>query len=100
MKEKNIISIIILLLILSLSSLIAQETPKSDSLKNVNLSGLSFRSIGPAVTGGRIIDIAVNPNDYSNYFVASGNGGLWKTLNNGITFTSVFDIQNSFLGRL
>ncbi len=49
-----------------------------------------------AITGGRIIDIAVNPNDISIYYVASGNGGLWKTINRGITFSPVFDNQKSY----
>ena len=67
-----------------------------DSLKNISLSGLSFRSIGPAVTGGRIVDIAVNPKKPSEYFVASGHGSLWKTVNNGTTFTPAFENQSSF----
>ncbi|MFZ1454337.1 MAG: hypothetical protein WAT20_16640, partial [Ferruginibacter sp.] len=37
--------------------------PKAaDSLKNISLAGLQFRSVGPAITSGRIADIAVNPN--------------------------------------
>ena len=67
-----------------------------DSLKNISLSGLSFRSIGPAITGGRIIDIAVNPNNHSEYFAASGHGSLWKTTNDGTTFTPAFEGQSSF----
>jgi hypothetical protein len=67
-----------------------------DSLKNISLSGLKFRSIGPAITGGRITDIAVNPKNPSVYFVASGNGSLWKTTNNGVTFNPAFDGQSSF----
>lgn len=67
-----------------------------DSLKNIALSGLRFRSIGPAITGGRIVDIAVNPQNSSEYFVASGHGSLWKTTNNGTTFSPAFEGQTSF----
>ena len=67
-----------------------------DSLKNISLAGLQFRSIGPAITGGRITDIAVNPHNTSEYFVASGHGSLWKTTNNGVTFSPAFDGQSSF----
>lgn len=70
--------------------------PKKDSLKNIPLPGLSFRSIGPAITGGRITDISVNPQQPSEYYVASGHGSLWKTSNNGTTFSPVFDGQSSF----
>lgn len=73
----------------------AQET-KSDSLKSLSLSGLSFRSIGPALTSGRVVDIAVNPNNKAEYYVASGHGSLWKTSNNGISWKPIFDKQPSY----
>ncbi|MFI5237498.1 MAG: WD40/YVTN/BNR-like repeat-containing protein, partial [Ignavibacteriales bacterium] len=80
------------------SSLITfgQESSSPDSLKNISLAGLSFRSIGPAVTGGRVVDIAVNPVNHSEYYVASGHGSLWKTTNSGITFSPVFDGNKSY----
>ena len=68
----------------------------TDSLKNITLSGLAFRSIGPAVTGGRVVALAVNPFDHNEYFVGSGHGSLWKTENNGVTFTPVFDHEKSY----
>ena len=68
----------------------------SDSLKNVSLSGLKFRAIGPALTSGRVVDIAVNPQNKAEYYVASGHGSLWKTSNNGISFSPVFDGQASY----
>lgn len=67
-----------------------------DSLKNLSLPALSFRSIGPAVTGGRVVDLAVNPKNPREYYVASGHGSLWKTMNNGVTFTPAFENQGSF----
>jgi photosystem II stability/assembly factor-like uncharacterized protein len=66
------------------------------TLEKASLDGLTFRSIGPAVTGGRVIDIEVNPRDHSEYYVASGHGSLWKTTNGGVTFSPVFDEQSSF----
>ena len=92
--QKLITSIILIILLTGIT--IAQGNSEPDSLKNISLSGLSFRSIGPAVTGGRVIDIAVNPFDHSEYFVASGHGSLWKTTNNGITFSPVFDGNKSY----
>jgi photosystem II stability/assembly factor-like uncharacterized protein len=74
----------------------AEAKPASPALEKTSLDGLAFRSIGPAVTGGRVIGIAVNPRDHSEYFVASGNGSLWKTTNAGVTFAPVFDEQSSF----
>ena len=72
--QKLFTSIVFSLLFLFSSTITAQNSPEPDSLKNISLSGLSFRSIGPAITGGRTIDIAVNPFNHSEYFIASGHG--------------------------
>ncbi|MCH7792659.1 MAG: glycosyl hydrolase, partial [Planctomycetes bacterium] len=57
---------------------------------------MKARSIGPALLSGRIGDFAVNPDNHSEWFVAVSSGGVWKTVNNGTTFTPVFDSQGSF----
>lgn len=59
-------------------------------------AGLKFRSIGPALMSGRICDFAVDPNNYSRYFVAVCSGGVWKTENAGITYEPVFDGEGSY----
>jgi photosystem II stability/assembly factor-like uncharacterized protein len=51
---------------------------------------LHFRSIGPAVMSGRISDFAVYEANPSIYYVGTAHGGLWKTVNNGLTFTPQF----------
>lgn len=50
-----------------------------------------WRSIGPCTMGGRITDIAVVESRPQVFYVAAATGGVWKTTNNGITFTPVFD---------
>lgn len=71
-----------------------EETPKhwTDTL---NL-GLKWRSVGPAVTSGRIADFAVHPTDKSTYYVATASGGVWKTTNNGTTYEPIFDNEGSY----
>ena len=59
-------------------------------------TGLRFRSIGPAFTSGRVIGFAVDPNNSARYFVAAASGGVWKTINNGTTWTPVFDREGSY----
>lgn len=59
-------------------------------------SALNFRSIGPAVTSGRISDIAVHPHDNNIWYIAAASGGVWKTTNGGITFSPIFDGQGSY----
>lgn len=41
--------------------------------------------------GGRIVALAVNPKDSSNWWVATASGGLLKTVNNGVSFEHQFD---------
>ena len=53
----------------------AKEEPK-DVFNSALLNGLQFRSVGPAITSGRIADIAVNPNNSSEYYVAAAAGGV------------------------
>lgn len=65
-------------------------------LEKTDISGLKFRSVGPALTSGRISDIAVNPVNNKEYYVASSSGGVWKTVNSGNTFEPIFDAQGSY----
>src|SRR5918994_4236658 len=53
------------------------------------LRNFTWRSIGPANMGGRIDDIAVVESNPSTYYVAFATGGLWKTVNNGTTWTPI-----------
>ncbi|MEJ6697704.1 MAG: glycosyl hydrolase [Saprospiraceae bacterium] len=58
-------------------------------------ANLSVENIGPTIFSGRVTDIDVNPNDASVFLVAYASGGLWKTENNGNSFTPLFDDQAS-----
>jgi photosystem II stability/assembly factor-like uncharacterized protein len=59
-------------------------------------SGLEFRSLGPALTSGRIADIAIHPDNENTWYVAVGSGGVWKTTNAGVTWNPIFDDQTSY----
>jgi photosystem II stability/assembly factor-like uncharacterized protein len=72
-----------------------QERP-SDPMSTPTFAGLRFRSIGPAVTSGRVIAFAVDPNDRAKYFVGVASGGVWKTVNAGTTWTPVFENYGSY----
>ncbi|WP_283636580.1 VPS10 domain-containing protein [Aquaticitalea lipolytica] len=96
MKKSTFLSFIALLL--CLQTIHSQKTKKEDkqALDTIKISGLKWRSIGPSLTSGRISDIAVNPNNPFEYYVASSAGGVWKTINSGIEYTPVFDGEGSF----
>lgn len=71
-------------------------SPTPDPAGSSAYSGLRFRSIGPAVTSGRVIAFAVDPTDKRTYFVGVASGGVWKTVNAGTTFTPVFENEGSY----
>ncbi|MCM2254925.1 MAG: glycosyl hydrolase [Vicinamibacteria bacterium] len=84
-----------------LALLLAAAAPKADEpkkpeprLKSEVLSGLALRDIGPAVTSGRIGDLAVHP-DKKTWYVAVASGGVWKTENAGVTWKPIFDGEGS-----
>src|SRR5215831_4493719 len=72
------------------------ENRPRDPMSPPTFNGLRFRSLGPAFTSGRVIGFAVDPNNAAKYFVASASGGVWKTINNGNTWTPVFDREGSY----
>jgi photosystem II stability/assembly factor-like uncharacterized protein len=76
-------------LTLFLSPLSAQR------LNEALLNDLQFRNLGPWRTGAWVTDFAVpaSPAREHRYtfYVATRNGGLWKTQNGGTTFEPVFD---------
>ncbi len=55
----------------------------------------AWREIGPAVFGGRIVDVALYPGDRSSMLAASGSGGLWRTRNNGVTWECIFENEGT-----
>lgn len=60
------------------------------------IDGLELRAIGPAMMGGRIADIEVDPQNPATWYIAVGSGGVWKTGNSGITWSAIFDEQKSY----
>ncbi|MFN8573652.1 MAG: hypothetical protein U0132_16475 [Gemmatimonadaceae bacterium] len=56
---------------------------------------LTFRNIGPASLGGRIHDVEAVPSDPSTVYVAAASGGIWKSVNHGITWAPIFEHQGA-----
>jgi photosystem II stability/assembly factor-like uncharacterized protein len=59
--------------------------------ENSLFKNLKFKNIGPTVMSGRVVDIDANPDNPSEFYVAYASGGLWHTVNNGQSFTPIFD---------
>ena len=74
----------------------AEKDQDAEKYSEASFKGLQFRSIGPALTSGRIGDLAMHPEKNGTYYVAVSSGGVWKTVNAGTTWTPVFDSQSSY----
>jgi len=70
----------------------AQDTPIS------LFSQVKARSIGPAVMSGRITDIEAVEDNPRILYVGTAGGGIWKSVNGGVTFSPVFDAYCSSIG--
>ncbi len=55
------------------------------------VANVPFSSIGPTIHSGRVDDVDVWEQDPSYFYVAYASGGLWKTENNGQSFSPIFD---------
>lgn len=78
-----------------------KEEPKKEEEKKGGMTadtfaGLKFRLIGPAVASGRVMSIAVNPQKKDEFYAGVASGGVWKTVNDGTTWTPVFDSEGSY----
>src|SRR5271156_276978 len=71
------------------------DKKSSDPMSDKSFGSLKVRSIGPAVTSGRIVGFAVEPGRRGHYYVASAAGGVWKTTNEGTSWRPIFDDQGS-----
>ena len=64
------------------------------------LKGFRWRSIGPAGQGARIDDLAVDEKNPSTYYIGYAVSGIFKTVNNGTSFTPIFDEIGHSIGDL
>lgn len=59
--------------------------------KNSIVQNIPFENIGPKVMSGRIVALEVNPNEPTEFYAAYASGGIWHTVDNGISFKSITD---------
>lgn len=96
---KKILPLILLATTISVHAQLA--TPASAVKKSIQyqasmqansiVKNVEFTNIGPTVMSGRVVDLAVNPNNPTEFYVAYASGGLWYTNNNGTSFEPVMD---------
>src|SRR5262245_22215268 len=69
----------------------AAPAPLIHTPENPLLKGFRWRPIGPVGQGVRVDDFAVDEKNPSTFYVAFAVSGIVKTVNNGTTFTPIFD---------
>lgn len=83
----NVLARLLLIVCFSCSTVLAQPRDKvAEYLNNF----ITWRNIGPAVPGGRTVDLDVVERQPWIIYAAVGPSGLWKSENNGITWYPVF----------
>ena len=73
----------------------ASGATQSTQLDESLLENFSWRSVGPPGAGGRIIDVDVVGEFQYTIFIAGATGGLWRSVNNGVTFEPLFDHEGT-----
>ncbi|MGB9906360.1 MAG: VPS10 domain-containing protein [Candidatus Saccharicenans sp.] len=72
------------------------KAPAAPSFSESIFKSIKFRSIGPTRQSGRFVDFAVPAQRPYTFYAATASGGLWKTVNNGLTFEPIFDHEKVF----
>ena len=73
------------------ATVLASLQEKQTLTENSLVRNLPFKNIGPTIMSGRVVDLAVNPNNPIEFYVGYASGGVWHTVNNGTTFTPILD---------
>ena len=64
-------------------------------LENSLIKNVPFKNIGPTVMSGRVVDLDVNPEDPTHFYIGFASGGLWKTTSNGTEMEPLFQFEES-----
>ncbi len=79
-----------LVLLCAAALVLCGAAPASDPF-----SQLTFRNVGPQISGGRLGAVAGTDADSSLYYAGAAGGGVWKTTNAGQSWSPVFDKQDA-----
>jgi photosystem II stability/assembly factor-like uncharacterized protein len=86
MKASTFAAVVVAAVVALPAGLSAQGALTADRLEPIQ-----SRMLGPGLVTGRIADIEIDPRNPNTWYVATAFGGVWKTVNRGVTFTPIFD---------
>jgi photosystem II stability/assembly factor-like uncharacterized protein len=97
MSKNRTILILITVLLFLITPLSHAKEVKFDAKA---FGGFKARMIGPAVMSGRITDIDVVLKDTRTIYIGTASGGVWKSVNGGVTFNQIFEKYTMSIGCL
>jgi photosystem II stability/assembly factor-like uncharacterized protein len=75
----------------------SQAAPVADRISSLEqvVGKLEWRSIGPAIMGGRFVDITADPSDPYTIYAAHSTGGVFRTSDNGVSWEPLFQHEGT-----
>ncbi len=85
-----VLTVIFSITLLTASTGFARGAAPTDPFRH-----LQFRSLGPALAGGRVTAVVGIPGNPNVYYVGAAAGGVWKTIDGGLQWKAVFTKEGS-----
>ncbi len=78
----------------------AAPAPVATEVDSATFGGLDARALGPAVMSGRIAAIDAVAAAPLTVYVGAASGGVWKSIDGGVSFKPVFDDHAQSIGAV
>ena len=72
----------------------AKPSPSASPTPSTPYAAIKWREMGPAASGGRVAAVAGSASDPNLYYIGAAGGGVWKSVDGGQSWSSVFDDQD------
>jgi len=100
MIRKLLITIVICVLVGAGSFTVPPALAAEKKIDTYTFGAIDARAIGPSVIGGRISALDVVAKTPRIMYVGAANGGVWKSINAGVSFKPIFDKYNQCIGAI
>lgn len=88
MKRLSVVLTVALVATVTINT--AGQTP-AQGLSTDTLNAMTWRPLPTNIVTGRVQDVTIDPKNPNIWYVAAAFGGVWKTVNRGVTFEPIFE---------